>query len=143
MKLTSPVFKNIKNIPRKYTCDGENINPPLLIEEIPSETKSLVLIVDDPDAPEKTFVHWVVYNIPVANEIKENSIPGIQGINDFQQINYGGPCPPSGEHRYFFKLFALNTALDLPEGSTKEQVIAVLRFHMIAQAQLIGVYTRA
>ena len=96
MELKSPDFKNNEYIPKKFTCRGENINPALIIDEIPAETKSIALIFDDSDAPMGTWVHWVVFNIPVVSSIKENSVPGKQGINDFSRLNYGGPCPPSG-----------------------------------------------
>jgi len=115
-QITSPVFENNGFIPKKYTCDGVDINPQLLIANVPSETKSLALIVDDPDAPAGTWVHWVVWNIsPQTHEIKENSVPNgaNQGLNDFRKRSYGGPCPPSGTHRYFFKLYALDTILTL------------------------------
>lgn len=122
MKLTSPEFEHNKLIPRKFTCMGEDVNPALHIKDIPKAAQSLVLIVDDPDAPMGNWVHWVVYDIPAIADIKEGSIPGTQGINDFNKINYGGPCPPSGTHRYFFKLYALDTKLNLPQGRTKTQI---------------------
>ena len=109
LKLLSPAFKHNDSIPSKYTCDGADVNPPLVIENAPLSTKSLALIVDDPDAPVGTWVHWVVWNIgPTTSEIGENMVPSgaQQGINDFRKHNYGGPCPPSGTHRYFFKLYA-------------------------------------
>ena len=99
--ISSPAFKNNKEIPRKYTCDGEDVNPQLDINGLPEETKSLVLIVDDPDAPMGDWVHWIVWNIAPTDKIKENSVPGVEGMNDFSKHYYGGPCPPSGTHRYF------------------------------------------
>ena len=111
MKLTSPEFKHNEFIPKKFTCQGQDISPALIIEDVPLEAKALALIVDDPDAPMGTWVHWVVFDIPVTSRINEGQIPGKQGINDFGRKNYGGPCPPSGTHRYFFKLYALDKAL--------------------------------
>ena len=120
--VTSPVFKENEMIPVKYTCDGINVSPPLNIEHIPEEAKCLALIVDDPDAPIGTWVHWVIWNIPVTHHIKENEVHGTEGINDFQQHHYGGPCPPSGTHRYFFKVYALDALLDLPANTKKLQL---------------------
>ena len=118
MKISSPAFENNSKIPEKYTCDGENVNPPLKIEGVLKEAKSLVLIVDDPEAHMGTFLHWLVWNIPPETDfIEENSLPkrAVQGKNDFGKENYGGPCPPFGTHRYFFKLYALDKILDLPQ----------------------------
>jgi hypothetical protein len=142
MKLTSPHFQHNSMIPSKFTCDGLDVNPALDIEDIPEETKSLVLIVDDPDAPMGTWVHWVVFNIPVASQIQEDSVPGRQGVNDFRKKDYGGPCPPSGTHRYFFKLYALDTELDLEEGVRKQDVEEAMKDHILAEAELIGLYKR-
>lgn len=111
MKITSQVFVNNSPIPSKYTCDGENVNPPLLIAEVPAEAVELVLIVDDPDAPAGTWVHWILWNLdPRTTEIAEGATPvgAIEGITTYSRPGYGGPCPPSGTHRYFFKLYALN-----------------------------------
>lgn len=144
LKITSSVFEHNKNIPSKYTCDGENINPPLTITGIPGAAQSLVLICDDPDAPSKTWVHWVVWNIPITmKEIAKHSVPGIEGITDFGSKGYGGPCPPSGTHRYFFKIYALDTTLNLPANSTKKDVEKAMKGHIIEQAELIGLYKRA
>ncbi len=104
MQLTSPVFEHNANIPAKYTADGDDVNPPLQISDVPEGAESLVLIVDDPDAPVGMWVHWVVWNIPVVSEIYENSVPGVEGMNDFGRTAWGGPAPPSGTHRYFFKV---------------------------------------
>jgi len=145
MKISSPAFEENSKIPEKYTCDGENVNPPLKIEGIPKEAKSLVLIVDDPDAPMGTFLHWLVWNIPPeTNFIEENSLPegAVQGRNDFGKENYGGPCPPFGTHRYFFKVYALDKVLNLPEGSSLKEVEEVMKGHILDQAQLIGFYQR-
>ncbi|MFC1808924.1 YbhB/YbcL family Raf kinase inhibitor-like protein [Candidatus Omnitrophota bacterium] len=140
LQIESMAFKNNEFIPTKYTRFGENINPPLRISNIPDATKSLVLIVDDPDAPSKTWVHWVVFNIPVVDVIEEKSAPGIQGKNDFGNNQYDGPQPPSGTHRYFFKLYALDIMLSLADGSTKEMVLVAMEENVIAQAQLVGLY---
>jgi|SRR3989344_617840 len=145
MKITSLVFPNNAKIPSKYTCDGENINLPLNFIDVPNQARSLVLIVDDPDAPAKTWVHWVIYNIdPKVKEIKENSVPSgaVLGTTDFGKLGWGGPCPPSGNHRYFFKLYALNRLLDVPEGLNKHQLLEKMTDHVIEQAQLVGVYSR-
>lgn len=142
MKLTSPDFQNNESIPKKFTCDGQEINPGLAIENIPDNAKSLALIMDDPDAPAGTWVHWVVFDIPITNKIGENSIPGKQGINTSGDKAYGSPCPPSGTHRYFFKLYALDTLLNLKEGITKAELESVMKGHILAQAELIGLYKR-
>ena len=145
MKITSATFQSNSKIPSKYTCDGENINPPLQFSDISDNAKSLVLIVDDPDAPSKTWVHWVVYNIRGdVTEVEEDSTPGggIEGITDFGRAGYGGPCPPSGTHRYFFKLYALHTTLDFPQNVTKQMVEEKMQGHILDQAELIGLYSR-
>ena len=143
MKLTSPAFEHNQMIPKKFTCQGNDVNPELNIAGIPAEAKSLVLIVDDPDAPIGTWVHWVVFNIPSATtKIKENSIPGMQGYNDFGRNNYGGPCPPSGTHRYFFKLYALDTELDLKEGIKKQELEKAMEGHILVKTELIGLYKK-
>lgn len=143
MKLVSPSFGHNQMIPEKFTCQGEDINPELNIAGIPVETKSLALMMDDPDAPMGTWVHWVVFDIPVATaQIQENSIPGKQGYNDFQRNDYGGPCPPSGTHRYFFKLYALDTILNLKEGIRKQELEKAMEGHILAKAELIGLYKK-
>lgn len=142
MRLTSPEFNHNGMIPERFTCDGEDVNPALNIEDVPSDAKSLALIVDDPDAPMGTWVHWIVFDIPVASRIEENSVPGKQGMNDFRKLAYGGPCPPSGTHRYFFKLYALDCRLQLEEGVRKEDVERAMQGHILAQAELIGLYRR-
>lgn len=145
MKITSSAFENNKNILGKYTCDGENVNPPLKFIDVPSSSKSLVLIVDDPDAPSKTWVHWVVYNIdPKTSIIEENSKPetGVEGITDFGKPGWGGPCPPSGTHRYFFKLYALDAVLDLSQNSDKKTVEEKMKSHILDSSELIGLYGR-
>lgn len=142
LAVTSPAFKNNQFIPRKYTCDGEDVNPPLNIDGTPPETKSLVLIIDDPDAPMGTWDHWIVWNIPSRNKIEENTIPGVEGMNDFRKHDYGGPCPPSGTHRYFFKIYALDTLLNISPNSRKKDVEKAIKDHTIAKGELIGLYTR-
>ncbi len=142
MKLTSPEFENGNKIPREFTCEGDDFNPKLIIEDIPAGTKSLALIVDDPDAPMGTWVHWVSFNIPVVSQIDEDSILGKQGLNDFGRKEYGGPCPPSGTHRYFFKLYALDTVLDLNEGINKEALEEAMEGHILDKAELIGLYKK-
>ncbi len=145
MKITSLAFDHNAKIPSKYTCDGDNINPPLEFVDVPENAKSLVLIVDDPDASGKTWVHWVVYSInPEVTEVEEDSLPegGTEGMTDFGKPGYGGPCPPSGTHRYFFKLYALHTTLDLPKNATKAMVEEKMEGHIIDKAELIGLYNR-
>ena len=150
MKLTSKAFDNNSTIPPKFTCDGEDISPTLSWSEPPASTKSLALICDDPDAPGKTWVHWVVYNLPPSTRSLPEAIPrgsnipdgGLQGINDFRKLSYGGPCPPGGTHRYFFKVYALDRMLDLKSGATKAEVEAAMKGHILAEAQLIGRYRR-
>jgi Raf kinase inhibitor-like YbhB/YbcL family protein len=143
MKLTSPAFEAGGVIPSKYTCDGRNISPPLHIEDIPDDAASLALIVDDPDAPAGTWDHWILFNIPATTtDIGEDSSPGTPGTNDFRKQEYGGPCPPSGTHRYFFKLYALDTKLDLEAGLRKRAVEKAMKDHVLAEAELMGRYTR-
>ncbi len=145
VSITSPAFSYNGLIPSKHTCDGADVNPPLTIGNIPEKTKSLALIVDDPDAPRGTWVHWVLWNIgPGTKEIPENSVPrgALQGTNDFRKQNYGGPCPPSGTHRYFFKLYALDATLALKAGATKAQLEEAMAGHILGKAELIGLYRR-
>lgn len=146
MNLESTSFKNGEEIPRKYGYKNENVNPTLKIQEVPKNAKSLALIVDDPDAMGavgKIWVHWLVWNInPNTEQIKENSIPknSIQGKTDFGEIGYGGPAPPDKEHVYVFKLYALDSELDLKEGSSKSQVEEAMKNHIISEAKLEGRY---
>ncbi len=144
MKITSSVFQQGGNIPSRFSCDGANTNPPLQISDVPPEAKSLVLIVDDPDAPSGLFTHWAVWNIsPQIITIAEGSTPkGVQGTNDFRKSGYGGPCPPSGAHRYYFKIFALDRELDLPSGAKRSQLEAAMKGHVVAQGELMGRYAR-
>ena len=145
LRVSSPEFKNNGPIPSKYTCDGADVNPPLMIENVPSSAKSLALIVDDPDAPVGTWVHWVLWNIdPSTNAIGENALPAgaMQGLNDFRKSDYGGPCPPSGTHRYFFKLYALDIVLSLGPKTKKAELEHAMKGHIVAQGELIGLYRR-
>lgn len=145
MELTSPAFLHNEKIPSKYTCDGANFSPLLRFEKIPQDSKSLVLICDDPDAPMGDWVHWLIWNIdPATTEIPENFSPtdAIQGTTSFGNIGYGGPCPPSGVHRYFFKLYALDTTLDLPPSTQKADLETAMENHILAQAEMIGLYQR-
>ena len=145
LSITSPAFTNEGFIPEKYSCKGEDINPELRIDGVPEEAKSLVLIMDDPDAPMGTWQHWLIWNIPVNTKvIKENSIPDncVLGENDFRRLEYGGPCPPSGIHRYFFRLYALDTMLDLKEGAKRKELDEAIKDHIIAEAVLMGKFER-
>ena len=143
MNISSSAFENNGMIPKQFTCQGKDVNPALEIKGIPQGAKSLALIVDDPDAPRGTWVHWVVYNInPSNNRINEDSIPGVQGQNDFGRQNYGGPCPPSGTHRYFFKVYALDSVLDLQAGASKKDVEEAMDGHILEKAELVGRYQK-
>lgn len=146
MKIESPAFGTNESIPLKYTCDGENVNPQLNISGVPADAKSLVLIVDDPDAPGKTWVHWIVWNIdPGTDEISENSVPAeaIEGVTDFGMPGYGGPCPPSGTHRYFFKVYALDTTLGLDSSATINDLEEAMKDHILRSTELVGLYKRS
>ncbi|MBN1688367.1 MAG: YbhB/YbcL family Raf kinase inhibitor-like protein [Candidatus Omnitrophica bacterium] len=151
MKITSTAFQDGEMIPVQYTCDGEDVSPPLEWQDIPYGTESLALISDDPDAPMGTWVHWVIYNIPasVANLPKGMPRTGKlmngerQGTTDFGRVGYGGPCPPGGTHRYYFKLYALDRGLDLKPGITKEELLKAMDGHILAEAQLMGRYERS
>ncbi len=143
MKITSPEFAAGGNLPRRYTRDGEDKSPPLHIEGVPEDAKSLVLIVDDPDAPGGIFTHWVLFNInPKTSEIRENSPPvmATQGRNDWGEVRYGGPQPPSGEHRYFFRLYALDTVLASVRGARRDNVEKQMSGHILEEAELMGRY---
>lgn len=142
MKITSSEFNNDGMIPSKFTCDGDDINPPLSIDDLPENTKSLALIIEDPDAPRKTWIHWVVYDMPVINQIREDSVPGTEGVNDFGRRAYGGPCPPSGTHHYHFNLFALDSRLNLKQGALKKDVEEAMKGHILAKAELVGLYKK-
>ena len=144
MQITSSAFQQGGNIPAKFTCDGSDTSPPLQITGIPSETKSLVLIADDPDAPGGLFTHWLVWNIaPQTSSVAEGSAAkGVQGTNDFGNSGYRGPCPPPGVHRYSFKVFALDRELDLRSGAKRSQLDAAMKGHVIGQGELMGRYSR-
>jgi len=150
IKITSSVFEEGGMIPEKYTCDGIDVSPPLAWASVPESTKTLALICDDPDAPMGTWVHWVLFNLPASiNELPE-SVPtdeelengAKQGRNDFRRIGYGGPCPPSGTHRYYFKLYALDTEINLEAGAKKSQLMESMEGHILAEGQLMGRYKR-
>ncbi len=150
LKITSSAFDEGTMIPKKYTCDDEDISPPLSWTEIPDGVESFALICDDPDAPMGTWVHWVIFNIPSnvhelpegvpTNETLKNGSK--QGTNDFGKIGYGGPCPPGGTHRYFFKLYALDTLLNLGTGLSKSQLLSAIKDHILSEGQLVGKYQR-
>ncbi|MFP4177116.1 MAG: YbhB/YbcL family Raf kinase inhibitor-like protein [Candidatus Brocadiia bacterium] len=144
MQLKSEAFENGERIPSRYTCDGKNVSPPLRIEDVPEEAESVALVMDDPDAPGGTFDHWLVWNIdPATTEIPEGEAPeGVSGKNDFGDLSYGGPCPPSGTHSYRFKIYALDRTLDLAEGSTKGQLQQAMRGHVLEEHLLEGDYSR-
>jgi hypothetical protein len=145
MIITSPLFQHNGFIPSRYTCDGDNINPPLEIKDVPKEAKSLVLIVDDPDAPGDTWIHWTVWNInPKTARIAENGVPGqaTEGKTSLGKSGYNGPCPPSGTHRYFFKLYALDAILDLSFQADKATLQKAMEGHILENAELIGLYSR-
>jgi len=145
MKITSPAFKNNGPIPLKYTCDGENINPALEINDVPQNAESLALIMEDPDATIGTWVHWTIFNIlPEIVLIAENSVPekATQGLTGFGKPGYGGPCPPTGTHRYFFKLYALDSVLNLGLSAKKEDIEKAMKNHILQTAELIGLYKR-
>ena len=144
MNITSPAFGSKAMIPAEYTCQGEDINPPLEISGVPKDSKSLALIMDDPDAPMGTWVHWVVYNIPSSTTaIAEKTIPGQQAVNSFGKFDYGGPCPPSGTHRYFFKVYALNVSgFENNKSLNKSSLEQMMQGHILAQAELIGLYKK-
>ena len=145
LTITSPAFVEGGTIPIRYTCDGKDINPPLAFGVSPTGARSLALIVDDPDAPVGTWVHWVVWDIPHdVREITEGSVPAgaKQGLNDWKRNSYGGPCPPSGTHRYFFKIYALDKTLDIPPSAGKAALERAMHGHILAQGQLMGTYRR-
>jgi Raf kinase inhibitor-like YbhB/YbcL family protein len=150
MEITSKAFSQGGTIPSRHTCDGEDVSPPIAWKGVPEGTRSIALICEDPDAPVGTFVHWVYYDIPPSTEGLPEGIPGdkrpeaggVQGINDFPAIGYGGPCPPSGVHRYFFRVYAVDTELELPPGSTVKEVMGAMDGHMLGMGELMGRYQR-
>jgi Raf kinase inhibitor-like YbhB/YbcL family protein len=151
MTISSKAFTQGGAIPSKYTCDGKNVSPPLAWEGAPASAKCLALIMDDPDAPGGDWVHWVVFHLPTSvSELAEHVPPlatlpegGVQGRNDFKKLGYGGPCPPSGTHRYFFRLYALNSMLPLRAGATRKELDDAMRDIIITKAELMGTYARS
>ena len=150
IKVTSSAFKEGEMIPKKYTCDGNDSSVPLSWTGLPAGTKTISLISDDPDAPMGTWVHWVLFNLPAETKEVTENMPNdkmlangaMQGINSSREIGYGGPCPPSGTHRYYFKIYALDKALDLESGITKKDLLSAMEGHILAQGQLMGRYKR-
>lgn len=143
MKLTSPAYKEGEHIPPQFTCKGKNVSPSLLISDVPQGTQSLALILEDPDAPFTTYTHWLLWNIsPTTSTITENSIPigSITGTTSFGDQKYGGPCPPSGSHRYVFKLFALDTTLTAPPEARSEDLEKIMQGHILGQTSLTGIF---
>jgi Raf kinase inhibitor-like YbhB/YbcL family protein len=150
IKLTSSAFEEGGMIPSKYTCDGQDISPPLTWDDVPANTESIAVICDDPDAPMGTWVHWVLFNIPPDVTSLPEGVPrqktlsngARHGQNDFRNFGYGGPCPPGGTHRYYFKLYALDTAFNLEAGITKSRLVDAMKGHILAEGQLMGKYRR-
>lgn len=140
LSVTSPAFKNKEKLPVKYTCDGKGVNPSLVVDDIPSEAETLVLIVEDPDAPSGRFDHWIVWNIPTDEKIEENSVPGLEGLNNSGKTNYSSPCPPSGTHRYVFKVYALDAKIDLQAGSGRKELEEAIKNHIVAKGEMVGLY---
>ncbi|EPR43960.1 YbhB YbcL family protein [Desulfovibrio sp. X2] len=147
LTITSPAFASGSPIPARFSCDGEDVSPALAWKGAPTGTVSLALLVDDPDAPVGDWVHWIVFNLPAdSTGLPENAgpagEPGRDGKNSWGRQGWGGPCPPGGRHRYFFKLFALDAVLDLPQGATKKQLLSAMQGHILARAELMGTYAR-
>jgi Raf kinase inhibitor-like YbhB/YbcL family protein len=148
LNLASPAFKEGERIPDEFTCSGENISPPLTWSGVPDQASSLVLILEDPDAPSGTWAHWILFNLDsslreLPEGIRGQGRTGLVGLNDFHELGYGGPCPPRGKpHRYFFHLYALDTRLDLGEGATRRQVKQAMQEHILAEGQLMGIFSR-
>lgn len=150
IQITSPAFKNQEMIPAKYTCDGQNISPPLEFTNIPEDTRTLALIVEDPDAPMGTFTHWITYNMPPDIAELPEALPddetlmngARQGINDFDRIGYGGPCPPKGTHRYYFRIYALNAVIDSTSMVNKQDIWEKMQGQIITAGELMGKYKR-
>ncbi len=151
IRVTSPAFQDAANIPRRYTCDGEDLSPELHWDELPAETKSVALICDDPDAPGGDWVHWVLYDLPAQTTMLPAGVPNQanltdgahQGQNDFHRLGYGGPCPPPGKpHRYFFRLYALDAPLALSAGASRDELLRAIKGHVLAEGQLMGRYGR-
>jgi hypothetical protein len=151
IRVTSPAFQDAGNVPRRYTCDGEDISPELHWDELPPETKSVALICDDPDAPGGDWVHWLLYSLPSQATMLPAGVPmratladgARHGKNDFRRLGYGGPCPPPGKpHRYFFRLYALDADLTLPAGASRDELLHAIKGHVLAEGQLMGRYGR-
>lgn len=142
MTIRSSAFSENASIPKKYSCDGENVSPPLELKELPRNTESLVLICDDPDAPGKTFLHWLAYDIEPTGSIAEGQSVGTEGKNDFGKNGYGGPCPPGGTHRYYFRVYAVDTKLGIKPGASRADVESAMSGHVLDQAELMGRYAR-
>ena len=141
MKIFSKDFNNNEKIPKRFTCEGEDTNPTLILEDVPKDAKSLVLIMYDPDAPNGTFVHWILYNIPIVNQIDENFSLGNEGINSASQKNYIGPCPPSGEHRYIFQIYALDCLIEV-DSYNKTILEEKIKNHILDKVKIIGLYSK-
>lgn len=145
MKISSPAFTDNGKMPLKYTCDGADVNPPLAFEDVPEEAQSLTLLVEDPDSVGKTWLHWAVFNInPATKYVNEDSVPGhgSEGVTDFGNTSYGGPCPANGIHRYNFKLFALAEKLDITEDATLDEIYDLMEGNIIEKAEITGLYSR-
>ena len=142
LKILSPAFTDHGPMPVRYSCKGENINPPLHVRDLPADAKCLAIIVEDPDAPSGVFDHWVVWNIPPMEEIPERLEAGVSGNNSKNKTGYTGPCPPSGTHRYAFKVYALDTVLDLPEGTNKKNLLDKMRDHILAAGEFVGIFSK-
>lgn len=142
LAITSPAFENNGNIPAKYSCEGAGINPALRIARLPDDAASLALVVEDPDAPNGTFDHWVLWNIDPAGELPENGIPGVSGKNSSGKTGYHPPCPPNGAHRYIFHVFALDAMLELAAGSTRQDLEHAMQAHVIAEGSITGIYEK-
>lgn len=142
ISLKSPAFNQGGQIPKKYSCEGDNINPPLEITGFPVHTQSMVLLLEDPDAVKGIFYHWLVWNIPPTESISENSEPGVTGSNSFGTEEYAGPCPPAGSHRYYFRVFALDTLLDISAGSDKNALEEAMQGHQLSTGEIMGHYRK-
>lgn len=140
--ISSPVFDNEGPIPSRYTCDGDNIHPPLIVDQIPPDAVSLVIIMEDPDAPDGVFDHWLAWNIPAQPRISENSNPGTNGVNGKGKRGYHGPCPPSGTHRYYIYVFALDAEIEIRSSASKAVLKAAMRPHILAEGIILGMYSK-
>lgn len=148
LTLRSPAFTHGGPIPGRYTCDSDNVSPALSFDQVPRDAETLALVMDDPDAPSGAFTHWTWWNLPVsvaalADDAHMREKGAIEGTNSFGDIGYGGPCPPTGTHRYNLRLYALDTTLDLAEGASRKDLDAAIQGHVVAQAELLGTYARA